>query len=232
MQLQRVILALVLGSVVLGMAGLSLTPGAWSDPLRTASHTVAGIRATVEAGLGQTRAFIAGVLEQGRAGAATVLDGLDAALGSSGAGPGAGAGPAPGGLTGIVRVIDGDTLEVGGHRLRLRRIDAPETGQVCYSPGGPWACGRGAAKVLAGWTAGREVSCTARERDRYGRMLGDCSLDGVDLGEAMVIQGWALAWPGAGLDRQEAAARQARHGLWGSRFVAPWDWRRGQRVRR
>ncbi len=34
-------------------------------------------------------------------------------------------------VTGPARVIDGDTIEVAGERIRLHGIDAPESGQRC-----------------------------------------------------------------------------------------------------
>ena len=37
---------------------------------------------------------------------------------------------------GIARVIDGDTLEIGGKRIRLHGIDAPERRQSCEDAGG------------------------------------------------------------------------------------------------
>ena len=57
-------------------------------------------------------------------------------------------GPAPAGssLTGVASVIDGDTIEIHGIRIRLHGIDAPESGQLCQRPGGEqWRCGQRAA---------------------------------------------------------------------------------------
>lgn len=47
---------------------------------------------------------------------------------------------------GAVRVLDGDTLDVAGTRVRLFGIDAPETAQTCRRSGRDWGCGAEAAQ--------------------------------------------------------------------------------------
>jgi hypothetical protein len=45
-------------------------------------------------------------------------------------------------VAGVARVIDGDTLEVAGERLRLFGVDAPESKQLCTARSGKqYACG-------------------------------------------------------------------------------------------
>ena len=57
--------------------------------------------------------------------------------------------PALADVTGPASVIDGDTLEVHGQRIRLHGIDAPESRQLCRLDGKPWQCGKEAANALA-----------------------------------------------------------------------------------
>ncbi len=135
-------------------------------------------------------------------------------------------------LSGSARVVDGDTLDVGGTRVRLHGIDAPESGQRCRSAGQAWACGREASRALAAFIGSRAVACHERDRDRYGRVVAVCRLDGRNMNAWMVAQGWALAYRRYSLDyvQAEAAARAARRGVWRGEVVAPWDWRRGTRL--
>ena len=66
-------------------------------------------------------------------------------------------------------VIDGDTIDLAGKRVRLDGIDAPELGQSCFDAGKPWPCGQRAAAALVGETRGRSVQCREKGKDRYGR---------------------------------------------------------------
>lgn len=53
-------------------------------------------------------------------------------------------------LTGVASVIDGDTLDIHGARIRLHGMDAPESAQRCRRANGTsWACGREASFALA-----------------------------------------------------------------------------------
>jgi endonuclease YncB( thermonuclease family) len=52
-------------------------------------------------------------------------------------------------ISGIPRIVDGDTVEIGQVKIRLAGIDAPETDQVCLdSMGERWACGTTARDEL------------------------------------------------------------------------------------
>ncbi len=131
-------------------------------------------------------------------------------------------------------VVDGDTLEVAGVRVRLWGIDAPESRQACRAAGVDYPCGQRATAHLRTLVAGREVRCVPRARDRWGRVVAVCRVGGLDLGAAMVRDGWALAYVRYSRDyvgeEQEALLR--RLGLWSGSFTPPWEWRVGEPSRR
>ncbi len=135
-------------------------------------------------------------------------------------------------LFGSARVVDGDTLELAGVRVRLHGIDAPESGQSCRAGGRPWPCGREAARALARRIAGEPVTCPERDRDVYGRVVAVCTVGGQDLNRWMVAEGWAFAYRrySRAYVAAESRARAARRGIWRGEVVAPWEWRRGKRL--
>lgn len=127
-------------------------------------------------------------------------------------------------VTGRGRVSDGDSLVIGGRRIRLQGIDAPELDQTCTRDGQNFACGRLAREVLIKMVGDRTVACRSAGTDRYGRMLGVCRVGETDIAEEMVRQGWAVAYGGYHFD--ELAARRDGVGLWAGTFDTPQDWRR------
>lgn len=133
---------------------------------------------------------------------------------------------------GNAEVIDGDTMDVNGSRVRLYGIDAPEAAQTCQRDGRTWACGTIAEHSLVSAIAGRQVRCEEQHIDRYGRRVATCRAGEKNLNAWMVENGWAVAYRqygGAIYDLEEAAARAARRGIWSSEFVMPWDWRESRR---
>ncbi len=142
--------------------------------------------------------------------------------------------PALADVAGVASVIDGDTLEIHGQRIRFHGIDAPESRQLCRLDGKPWQCGKDAANALAEKIARRPVTCEDLGRDRYDRIVARCTVAGEDINAWMVSQGLALAYRRYSLDYvgADADARAARRGIWAGEFIKPWEWRRGKRLNR
>ncbi len=150
---------------------------------------------------------------------------------------------ASGPIVGQATVIDGDTIEVRGERIRLFGIDAPEAAQLCRDSGGkPYRCGARAANALADMIGRRPVSCIEVDRDRYRRAVAVCTVQAdrkaagdaesrrpIDIADWLVRRGLAVDFKrysdGAYADA-ETEARAARAGMWSGPTVAPWDFRR------
>ena len=135
----------------------------------------------------------------------------------------------PADMIGQASVIDGDTLEIHGTRIRLWGIDAPESSQLCRGDDSmQYRCGAQAANDLDAFIARRPVSCVPVTQDQYGRTVATCSVAGVDLGEWLARSGLALDWPRYSRGKYAAAQRDAEHagrGIWAGSHVEPWLYR-------
>lgn len=117
-------------------------------------------------------------------------------------------------IAGIASVVDGDTIEIHGQRIRLSGFDTPESGARC----GDANVYQAASLALSDFIANRTVTCTPTGTDDYDRVVANCQVGGTDLGDYIVSQGWGRDWPrysnGAYAD-EEATARAGRRGIWG-----------------
>ena len=134
-------------------------------------------------------------------------------------------------LTGRASIIDGDTIEIAGERIRIWGVDAPESGQTCVRGGQEWRCGQRSALALSSWIGPRALACMEQDRDRYDRSVANCSVGSQDVGEWLVRQGWAIEYTQYSDGRYqvaEQAARGAGLGVHAGSFTPPWEWRRQQ----
>lgn len=132
----------------------------------------------------------------------------------------------------LVRVIDGDSLQVNGHVVDLVGIDAPELGQLCDHLGVQWHCG-----LIAGLELRKRVALGTGEVQCYvpgpaPAPRADCSIGSEDLGEAQLQSGLAVVTDDARPIARLLAhrAEEAGIGIWGSSFDLPADWRAGRRT--
>jgi endonuclease YncB( thermonuclease family) len=136
-------------------------------------------------------------------------------------------------IVGTASVIDADTLEIRGERIRLVGIDAPESGQKCLDASSKFfRCGANAANALDKWINRASVACDIEGKDRYGRLLGQCKVRGASMQEWLVTNGYAVAYRSysTAYVPAELKAREAGAGIWAGEFVMPWDWRQGLRL--
>lgn len=100
-----------------------------------------------------------------------------------------------------MRVIDGDTIYVGGERWRLIGVDAPELhGGHCAVED---ALGARAKEMLEqliwrGWENGTLRMDVRDLTDKFKRRLVSISIDGRDVGELLKEQNLAKDWNGRG----------------------------------
>lgn len=137
-------------------------------------------------------------------------------------------------VTGTARVVDGDTIDIDGKRIRLEGIDAPEAAQTCtgrYAGGifGEWRCGVAASAALVRLTRSKTVTCEARETDKYNRLIATCFVNGRNINRAMVRRGhaWAFVKYSDTYTDEERQARLEKTGLWASSKPATpaWEYR-------
>jgi endonuclease YncB( thermonuclease family) len=84
-------------------------------------------------------------------------------------------------------VIDGDTIDINGVRLRLAGIDAPELDH-------PY--GQRAKRALMRHCNGQVMRAVVDGKQSYDRLVATCYLpDGRDLSAEMVKMGHAIDWP-------------------------------------
>jgi endonuclease YncB( thermonuclease family) len=131
-------------------------------------------------------------------------------------------------VTGVPKIREGDRIQIGNSRIRLYGIDAPSVDQLCLNQKGDrWTCGVAARDELSKHAGGRSWTCHLGQADRHGHSLARCEVDGEDIQKWLVRSGWALSYTRRShdYDADEAAAREAKAGMWQGAFIAPWDWR-------
>jgi len=133
----------------------------------------------------------------------------------------------------VVGIADGDTITIldsnkTQHKIRLYGIDTPEKGQ---------AFGNASKKHISGLVAGKTVDVTSYDIDKYRRIVGVVSVNGVNVNKSLI--GAGLAWQYRKYCKAsfcddwlnlEKKAKSSKIGLWADHDpVPPWEWRRGVR---
>lgn len=88
----------------------------------------------------------------------------------------------------VVRIIDGDTMELqGGDRLRLLALDTPEEGELFYAE---------ASQLTTRLSLGRmaQIEFANRRRDKYGRLLGYLYIDSLFVNKIVIDSGYGYVY--------------------------------------
>jgi len=133
----------------------------------------------------------------------------------------------------VVSVADGDTITILSSnnrqtKIRLYGIDTPEKAQ---------AYGKQAKKFTASLTAGKRATTTVYDTDRYGRSVGVVFVNGTNVNEELITNGFAWQYRKyckasfcKDWLKKEEYARSFAFGLWAeSNPQPPWDWRKSKR---
>jgi len=127
-----------------------------------------------------------------------------------------------------VTVVDGDTIKLGDVKIRFSGIDAPEINQTCVASEGKVACGKISRDILITKVTNNKISCTNEGKDFYGRVLGECFINGESLSRYLVREGFAFAYRKYSdkFISDEEYAKSNRLGMWSMKFQYPWDYRK------
>jgi endonuclease YncB( thermonuclease family) len=126
-----------------------------------------------------------------------------------------------------VKVIDGDSLEIGNNRIRLMGIDAPEYIQYCKNANKEkYKCGIHAKEHLEQIINNTPITCKVHKKDQYNRDLCTCYKGNTDINAEMVRSGHALVYLESPYQKQQEEAKQNKRGLWQGRFMHPRLFRR------
>lgn len=98
--------------------------------------------------------------------------------------------------TRAVRVIDGDTFSLGGERVRLSNIDAPELGRGARCRAEAQLAQDARRYLRRRFADAGRAEITRSGRDRFRRTLATVRIDGRDVGDDMVSAGLARRWEG------------------------------------
>jgi len=131
----------------------------------------------------------------------------------------------------VIAVTDGDTIKLLVDKqtltVRLEGIDAPEANQDF---------GNKAKQALAALVSGKTITVKKTGMDKYGRTLGFLVLEGTEINEKLVEDGWAWHFKKYNSEerfsKKEVSAREAKRGLWANpNALEPWEYRARLKLR-
>ena len=143
-------------------------------------------------------------------------------------------------ISGIPKIIDGDTVHINNYKFRLEGIDAPEMKQQCkketlkissaigFSLYKDYSCGKVSKAKLKAKINGSNIKCISTSKDKYKRYIATCFKGETNLNQWMVRNGYAIAYRRYSkkyvLD--EDFAKEKKLGLWQGKFKNPEKWRK------
>ncbi|MCM1322726.1 MAG: thermonuclease family protein [Acetobacter sp.] len=128
-----------------------------------------------------------------------------------------------------LKVVDGDSLEIGPHRIRLIGIDAPEYHQKCKNKQQKtYPCGKESLHYLQNLIANNIVRCKIHQKDKYNRDLCTCYSNNTNINAEMVRSGHAITYLDNSYTNEQQEAKVQKRGIWNGKFMHPRLFRRLQ----
>ncbi len=143
-------------------------------------------------------------------------------------------------ISGIPKIVDGDTVHIDNYKFRLEGIDAPEMRQQCKKESfkisffigftfyKDYSCGRVSKEKLITKIDTTEIKCISSSKDRYKRYIATCYKGKTNLNQWMVRNGFAIAYRRYSQTYvpDEEFAKENKLGLWKGKFMEPEKWRK------
>ncbi|MDA9684118.1 thermonuclease family protein [Candidatus Pelagibacter bacterium] len=143
-------------------------------------------------------------------------------------------------ISGIPKIIDGDTVHINNYKFRLEGIDAPEMKQQCkkeslkissiigFSFYKDYSCGQVSKAKLKAKINRSKIKCIFTSKDRYKRYIATCFKGETNLNQWMVRNGYAIAYKKYSKKyvSDEDFAKGKKLGLWQGKFMSPEKWRK------
>ena len=143
-------------------------------------------------------------------------------------------------ISGIPKVVDGDTVHINDNKFRLEGIDAPEMRQQCKKESfkisfligftfyKDYSCGKVSKEKLITKINTSEIKCISSSKDRYKRYIATCFKGKTNLNQWMVRNGFAIAYRRYSKKYvpDEVFAKENKLGLWQGKFMEPEKWRK------
>ena len=140
-------------------------------------------------------------------------------------------------ISGIAKVIDGDTIKIEKKKIRFFGIDAPEKKQSCRKAwltisfitiNKDYPCGEISTLKLKNKINNKFITCKSTNKDKYKRFIAECFKGKTNINRWMVRNGHAVAYRKYSKKylAAENLARNEKLGLWSGTFKMPWEWRK------
>ena len=143
-------------------------------------------------------------------------------------------------ISGIPKVVDGDTVHINNYKFRLEGIDAPEMKQQCKKESlkissligftfyKDYSCGKVSKEKLISKINNSKIKCIFTSKDRYKRYIAKCFKGKTNLNQWMVRNGFAIAYRRYSKKyvSDEEFAKENKLGIWQGKFMDPEKWRK------